>query len=75
MCLAIPMQIVAIDGLTAQCTAKGVGRSVSLFLLQDVQLAIGDYVMVHVGYALEQISVADAQVTWALLDEMVSADA
>ena len=31
--------------------------------------------MVHVGYALEQISPEDAQVTWALLDQIVSADA
>tara|TARA_R110000822_G_scaffold186532_2_gene325539 strand:+ start:592 stop:801 length:210 start_codon:yes stop_codon:yes gene_type:complete len=69
------MQIVDINGLTAQCTAKGVNRSVSLFLLQDTPLVEGDYVMVHVGYALERISLEDAQVTWALLDDMVSADA
>lgn len=75
MCLSIPMQIVNINGLTALCTAKGVNRSVSLFLLQDTPLVEGDYVMVHVGYALERISLEDAQVTWALLDDMVSADA
>jgi len=75
MCLAIPMKIAVIDGLTAQCSAKGVSRSVSLFLLQDTRLDVGDYVMVHVGYALEQISPEDAQVTWALLDQIVSADA
>tara|TARA_Y100000782_G_C10151826_1_gene251875 strand:- start:41 stop:250 length:210 start_codon:yes stop_codon:yes gene_type:complete len=69
------MQIVDINGLTAQCTAKGVNRSVSLFLLQDTPLVEGDYVMVHVGYALERISLEEAQVTWALLDDMVSADA
>tara|TARA_R110002049_G_C9177390_1_gene563021 strand:+ start:18195 stop:18404 length:210 start_codon:yes stop_codon:yes gene_type:complete len=69
------MQIVNINGLTALCTAKGVNRSVSLFLLQDTPLVEGDYVMVHVGYALERISLEDAQVTWALLDDMVSADA
>jgi len=75
MCLSIPMQIVDINGLTAQCTAKGVNRPVSLFLLQDTPLVEGDYVMVHVGYALERISLEDARVTWALLDDMVSADA
>jgi len=69
------MQIVDINGLTAQCTAKGVNRPVSLFLLQDTPLVEGDYVMVHVGYALERISLEDARVTWALLDDMVSADA
>lgn len=75
MCLAIPMQITVIEGLTAQCTAKGVRRSVSLFLMQDASLVTGDYVMVHVGYALERISPEDARVTWALLDDMVSTDA
>ncbi len=75
MCLAIPMQISTINGLNAKCVAKGVSRSVSLFLLQDMQLEAGDYIMVHVGYALEKISCENARVTWALLDEMIVADA
>ena len=60
MCLAIPMRIESIDGYAARCQAKGVWREVSLFMLQDEMPAVGDYVMVHVGYALQTISEAEA---------------
>ena len=71
MCLAIPMQIESIEGYTARCEAKGVKRDVSLFMLQDEMPAIGDYVMVHVGYAIQRVSEADARSTWELLDQVM----
>lgn len=49
MCLAIPMQIIHLEGEKAICRAKGVEREVSLFLLQGQPLAVGDFVMVHVA--------------------------
>jgi hydrogenase expression/formation protein HypC len=70
MCLAIPMQIDSIDGYTARCQAKGVWRDVSLFMLQDEMPGIGDYVMVHVGYAIQTVTEADANSTWELLDQV-----
>lgn len=54
MCLGIPMQIIAIDGYNARCEAKGVEREVSLFMLQDESVSVGDYVMIHVGYAIQK---------------------
>lgn len=78
MCLAIPMQISHIDGFNARCTAKGVQREASLFLLQDEDLQVGDYVLIHVGYAIQKISEQEAQTAWELFDEMYakeSADA
>jgi len=74
MCLAIPMQVTKIDGYTAQCAAKGVNRDASLFLLQDEVIEIGDYVLIHVGYAIQKISEAEAQSTWELLDQMLAED-
>jgi hydrogenase expression/formation protein HypC len=74
MCLGIPMQIEAIDGYNARCSAKGVSRDVSLFMLQDELPAVGDYVMVHVGYALQKMTEQEARSTWELLDEMLAAD-
>jgi hydrogenase expression/formation protein HypC len=71
MCLGIPMQIVEIDGYNARCEAKGVEREVSLFMLQDETVAVGDHVMVHVGYALQKLSPQEAQSTWELLDQIV----
>uniref|UniRef100_E6QTH8 Protein required for maturation of hydrogenases 1 and 3 n=1 Tax=mine drainage metagenome TaxID=410659 RepID=E6QTH8_9ZZZZ len=72
MCLAIPMQITVIDGFVAQASAKGVAREVSLFLLQDEMPVVGDYVMVHVGYAIQTISATEAQSSWELYDEMLT---
>ncbi|MEY3758558.1 MAG: HypC/HybG/HupF family hydrogenase formation chaperone [Pseudomonadota bacterium] len=71
MCLAIPMQITHIDGFNAHCAAKGVERDVSLFLLQDETLQEGDYILIHVGYAIQKISKEEAQSTWELLDQML----
>jgi len=72
MCLGIPMQIMAIDGLTAHCAAKGVEREVNLFLLQDTSPTIGDFVMVHVGYAIQKIAADHAHSAWDLYDEMLA---
>ncbi len=71
MCLAIPMQIVEIDGYMARCHAKGIERDVSLFMLQDETLAADDYVMVHVGYAIQKVSEQEAQSAWQLYDEVL----
>ncbi|MGD2062414.1 MAG: HypC/HybG/HupF family hydrogenase formation chaperone [Nitrospirota bacterium] len=71
MCLAIPMQVVAVDGFTARCAAKGVERDVSLFLMQEDPVAVGDYVMVHVGYAIQKVAEADALYSWELFDEIL----
>lgn len=72
MCLGIPMQVVEIDGFVARCEAKGVSRDVSLFLMQDEPVQIGDYVMVHVGYAIQKIEPQAARSAWELYDEMLA---
>lgn len=69
MCLAVPMAIEKISGVEAICSAKGVRRSVSLFMLQDRQLKIGDWVLVHVGYAIQIMTPDDARESWRLLDQ------
>jgi hydrogenase expression/formation protein HypC len=68
MCLAIPMQIIAVDGLSARCEARGIEREISLFMLQDEPPAIGDYVMVSVGQAVRKVSEEDARLSWELYD-------
>lgn len=65
------MQIESIEGFNARCQAKGVWRDVSLFMLQDDMPAVGDYVMVHVGYAIQTVTEADANSTWELLDQVM----
>jgi hydrogenase expression/formation protein HypC len=72
MCLAVPMRIVSVQGHLARCEARGVQRDVSLTLLGDEPAGIGDYVLVHVGYAVQIVTAADADTTWVLLDEIAA---
>lgn len=67
------MQIKSIDGFTALCEAKGVSRDVSLFMMQDDELAVDDYIVVHVGYAIQKITAQEAQTAWELYDQMLEA--
>ncbi|MCP4408193.1 MAG: HypC/HybG/HupF family hydrogenase formation chaperone [Gammaproteobacteria bacterium] len=71
MCLAIPMEIIEIDGFNARCEAKGVQREVSLFMLQGEPLEVGDFVLVHVGYAIQKVSPQEARSSWELFDEIL----
>ena len=71
MCLAIPMQVTSVDGFIAHCEAKGVTREVSLFLMQDEPVTPGDFVMVHVGYAIQKMTAQEARSAWELYDEML----
>lgn len=75
MCLGIPMQITEIRGQVARCRAKGIEREINLFMLQDQAVACGDYVLVHVGYAIQKIAPVEAASAWELYDRMVNGDA
>ena len=68
------MQIREINGFASTCEAKGVFRDVSLIMLQDEALEVNDFVVVHVGYAIQKISPAEAQTAWELYDQMLAAD-
>lgn len=72
MCLAVPMRIIAIEGLLARCEAKGVQRSVNLILLDPALPAPGVVVMVHVGYAIQTMTEDEARESWHLIDEMLA---
>jgi len=74
MCLGIPMQIKSIEGFTARCEAKGVERDVSLFMMQEDKLIVDDFIVVHVGYAIQKISPEEAATAWELYDQMLMAE-
>ncbi len=67
MCLAIPSKITKIDNLMAVIDVDGVQREASLLLLEDAQ--VGDYVIVHAGFAISRIDETAAMETLALLKE------
>ena len=71
MCLAIPAQVVEISGNeTAIVELGGIRKAISTALLDEV--AVGDYVIVHVGYALELLNVAEAEETLRLFAELAA---
>jgi len=67
MCLAIPSKITKIDNLMAVIDVDGVRRECSLLLVEDAQ--VGDYVIVHAGFAISKIDEQAALETLALLKE------
>ncbi len=68
MCLAIPVQVTELlDGDMARVTLDGVRKTISLALVEDVHP--GDYVILHVGYALNKLDRQEAEKTLQLLAE------
>jgi hydrogenase expression/formation protein HypC len=70
MCLAIPSRIVDIKDGVATIDVEGVRRSASLLLLEDPK--VGDYVIVHAGFALHKIDEEDAMETLKILREALA---
>ena len=69
MCLAMPAEVVEVNaaGTDAVVSLGGVRKEVSLALVEDV--AVGDFVLIHVGYALNVVSREEAEKTLALFAE------
>jgi hydrogenase expression/formation protein HypC len=68
MCLAIPAKVVSLDGAEqATVSLGGVRRAVNLTFVEGV--AVGDYVIVHTGFAISRLDAAEAERTLALLRE------
>ena len=58
MCLSIPAKILSIEGNTAQASVGGAIIRTSLHLVEDVN--VGDYILIHTGFALQKISEEEA---------------
>jgi len=74
MCLGIPMRIRSIDGLVARCEAKGAEREASLLMLGVDEVQVGDYVVVHLGYAIDKVSPQEAAAAWEIYDQLLAAE-
>jgi hydrogenase expression/formation protein HypC len=68
------MQIVAIDGFLARCEAKGVEREANILMLEQEGLTVGDFVVVHLGYAMDKVSPEEAAAAWEIYDQMLAAE-
>jgi hydrogenase expression/formation protein HypC len=67
MCLGVPMQVKTIENEMAVCEIDGVQREASLMMIDDVR--VGDYVLIHAGFAIEKIDDDEAQLTLKALRE------
>jgi hydrogenase expression/formation protein HypC len=69
MCLAVPAEIKFIDGHTARVDYGGVTRTANISL---VDAKVGDYVIVHAGYAIEVLDREEAEKTLELFQELLN---
>jgi hydrogenase expression/formation protein HypC len=70
MCLAIPALIKSIDGVEAEAEISGISRRISLQLTPEAR--VGDYAIVHTGYAISIMDQEEAEETLKILGEMAS---
>jgi hydrogenase expression/formation protein HypC len=70
MCLAVPVKVVSVNGDEAETEIGGVRRRVSIAFTPEAK--VGDYVLLHTGYAISVIDEAEAEETLKLLEEMAS---
>ena len=68
MCLAVPMKVVSIDANRALVASGGVETEVSIDLTPEA--AVGDYVIVHAGFAIQRLEAEDALATLEIFDRL-----
>ena len=70
MCLGVPMRVESIDGELAVCEIDGVRREASLMMVDEV--AVGDFVIIHAGFAIQKLDEEDAEETLRIFRELVA---
>lgn len=70
MCLAIPAKVIAMEDAMATIDMEGTQREVSTLLIEDLKL--GDYVIVHAGFAIHKIDETEAQESLKVLRELAA---
>lgn len=72
MCLAVPVKVLEIDGLKALVELGGLTRQASLMLVPDTR--VGDYVILHAGFAIQKLDEKEAEETLHLLGELTKGE-
>jgi hydrogenase expression/formation protein HypC len=71
MCLAVPVKVIALPGdQWAEIEVGGIHSRISIALVDEV--AVGDYLIVHAGFAITRLDVAEAEKTLALFDQIAA---
>lgn len=71
MCVGVPMQVVSIDGDDIVAEVDGVRRSASLMILGE-EVKIGDFLIIHAGFAISKLDEEDARETIRMMKEVFS---
>ncbi|HBA89812.1 MAG TPA: hydrogenase assembly protein HupF [Geobacter sp.] len=69
MCVGVPMQVISIEGDQAMTEVDGVKREASLMLL-DQEVKVGDFVIIHAGFAISKLDEEDAKATLEMMREI-----
>lgn len=69
MCLAVPVRVVEINGPVARVEAGGITKEANLQILGE-KVKVGDYVLLHAGFAIQKVDEEEAQKTLELLREI-----
>ena len=73
MCIAIPSKVTTIDADMATIEVGGATRAVSLMLLSD-DVVVGDYVIVHAGFAIHKVDQEEAEESLRLFKQLISGE-
>ena len=71
MCVGVPMQVISMDGDNIVAEVDGVRRSASLMMLGD-EVKVGDYLIIHAGFAISKLDEEEARETIRLMKEVFS---
>jgi hydrogenase expression/formation protein HypC len=71
MCVGVPMRVISIDGDDIVAETDGVRRSASLMLLGD-EVKVGDFLIIHAGFAISKLDEEEARETLRLMREVFS---
>ncbi len=72
MCLAIPVKVIKINGEKAIVDADGLQKEISIMLLP--QIKVGDYVLLHSGFAIKRVDLEEAKETLKLVEEIINSE-
>ncbi len=72
MCLGVPVKVIQRDGKEGVGEFKGVKRNINFTLLDEVK--VGDYVILHAGFAIQRLDPDDAEKTLELFEELAKSD-
>lgn len=73
MCLAVPSKVISIANNTAVIDVYGARRAISLLLMEG-EVHVGDYVLVHAGFAIQKVQEDMAQETLGLFKQLIKGE-